>query len=180
MVVTSFTGLAKVFLNIENVSNSVCTRRFCEAKMPDSYSNLFSRRFFLLKFQNSHFSFCSENFLSPKEFSFFVFFENFQIFSKIFIVSEGSLLHFFDILQQTGFSKKPKAPSNNFKNFSFLSLTYSADFRRSRLVFSSDHRPHTERFTFYRKYKTGKSTLEMSWSEHGKWPKTTNSKNLWH
>ena len=35
-----------------------------------------------------------------------------------------------------------------FKNFALLSLRYSADFRRSRLVlFSPDHRPHTERST---------------------------------
>ena len=42
----------------------------------------------------------------------------------------------FDILQQTGLSKSPKGPRfYRFKNF--LSLRYSADFRRSRLVFSS-------------------------------------------
>ena len=58
---------------------------------------------------------------------------------KFFNVSEGSLLHFFDILQQTGFSKSPKSPPfYNFKNFvRFLSLGYGADFRRSRLVFHS-------------------------------------------
>ena len=30
----------------------------------------------------------------------------------------------------------------------FLSLRYGADFRRSRLVFSSDYNPHTDRSTF--------------------------------
>ena len=38
-----------------------------------------------------------------------------------------------------------------FRKLSFLSLRYSADFRRSRLVyFSSDHRPHRVCTTFYR------------------------------
>ena len=36
----------------------------------------------------------------------FRFFWKLKKNSKIFNVSEGSLLHFFDILQQTGFSKK--------------------------------------------------------------------------
>ena len=68
--------------------------------------------------------------------SFFVF-EN---FSKKFLyflnVSKGSLLNFFDILQQTGFSKSRKGPplTNFKKNCAFLSIRYSADFRRSRLV----------------------------------------------
>ena len=36
---------------------------------------------------------------------------------------------------------------NNFATvLRFLSLRYSADFRRSRLA-SADHRPHTDRFT---------------------------------
>ena len=46
------------------------------------------------------------------------------------------VLHFFDILQQTGFSKSQKSPpSTILKTLRFLSLGYAADFRRSRLVF---------------------------------------------
>ena len=56
-------------------------------------------------------------------------------FGKFFNVSEGSLLHFFDILQQTGFSKSPKSPpSTILKTLRFLSLGYGANFRRPRLV----------------------------------------------
>ena len=63
------------------------------------------------------------------------FLENFKIFSKVFNVSEELLLHFFDISQQTGFSKSPKSPpSTILKTLRFLSLGYGADFRRSRLV----------------------------------------------
>ena len=41
----------------------------------------------------------------------------------------------FDILQQTGFSKSSKGPpSTGLKTLRFLSLRYSADFRRSLLV----------------------------------------------
>ena len=57
------------------------------------------------------------------------FFENLK--KSIFLVSKGSSLQFFDILQ-TGFSKSPKAPFHSFKRFS--SLRYTTDFRRSRLV----------------------------------------------
>ena len=70
--------------------------------------------------------------------SFFVFFS--KIFPKSFIyflnVSKGSPLNFFDILQQTGFSKSRKGPPFNklFSKCAFLSLRYSADFRRFRLV----------------------------------------------
>ena len=50
-------------------------------------------------------------------------------------MASQSLLHFFDILQQTGFSKSPKSPPFTIlKTLRFLSLGYSADFRRSRLV----------------------------------------------
>ena len=57
-------------------------------------------------------------------------------FSKIFSnVSKGSPFNFFDILQQTGFSKSRKDPPFTIlKTLRFLSLRYSADFRRSRLV----------------------------------------------
>ena len=41
--------------------------------------------------------------------------------------------NFFDILQQTGFSKGP--PFTILKTLRFLSLRYSADFRRYRFVF---------------------------------------------
>ena len=51
---------------------------------------------------------------------------------------KGSPFNFFDILQQTGLSTSPKGlflQSLQFKkNLRFLSLRYSADFRRSRLV----------------------------------------------
>ena len=66
-----------------------------------------------------------------------LFFENFKFQRKIefFFVSKGSPLHFFDILQKTGFSKNPKgALFTVLKTLRFLSLRYSADFRRSRLV----------------------------------------------
>ena len=39
-----------------------------------------------------------------------------------------------DILQQTGFSKNPKGPAFTGLKLRFLSLRYSADFRRSRFV----------------------------------------------
>ena len=53
--------------------------------------------------------------------------------SKLFNVSE--VLHFFDILQQTGFSKSQRVPlATILKALRFLSLGYGADFRRSRLV----------------------------------------------
>ena len=68
-----------------------------------------------------------------------------NFFSKILFPSKGPFI-FFDILQQTGFSTSPKGPPfYNFKNLRFLSLRYSAEFGRSRLVFSifsSGHRPH--------------------------------------
>ena len=41
----------------------------------------------------------------------------------------------------------------------FLSLRYGADFRRSRLVFSSDYNPHTERSTFLTILKSYNSYL---------------------
>ena len=70
------------------------------------------------------------------KFSFLVFFRKFfQIFfSRIFLMSPNCPFNFFDILQQTGFSKKAKKPYYNFENFSILSLRLSAEFRRSRLV----------------------------------------------
>ena len=47
----------------------------------------------------------------------------------------GPPFNLFDILQQTGFSKSPKGPPfTGLKTLRFLSLRYSADFRRSRLV----------------------------------------------
>ena len=51
-------------------------------------------------------------------------------------MSPKALLHFFDILQQTGFSEsRNRPPFTILKTLRFLSLRYSADFRRSRLVF---------------------------------------------
>ena len=71
-----------------------------------------------------------------QKFSFFVLVEIFKKFSEIFDVSEGSLLHFFDNLQQTGFSKFKKSNTTFtiLKTLRFLSIVYSADFRRSHLV----------------------------------------------
>ena len=62
-----------------------------------------------------------------------------KLFSKIFQclqIFQFLLLHFFDILHHTGFSKSPKGPPfTNLKTFRLLSLGYSADFsRRSRLA----------------------------------------------
>ena len=82
---------------------------------------------------------------SPKGLPFHVFrhYETVQnshfrfFFSKIneFFVSKGSPFNLFDILQQTGFSKSPKGPPfTGLKTLRFLSLRYSTDFRRSRLV----------------------------------------------
>ena len=69
--------------------------------------------------KNSHFS--------------FFFMENFQCLRRV------APSFFFDILQQTGFSKTQRVPpSTILKTLRFLSLGYGADFRRSRLVnFSS-------------------------------------------
>ena len=53
------------------------------------------------------------------------FFQNFLISPK------GPPFNLFDILQQTGFSKSPFAILYTLR---VLSLRYSADFRRSRLV----------------------------------------------
>ena len=58
-------------------------------------------------------------------------------FFSIFFVSKGPPFIFFDILQQSGFSKSPKGPPfTGLKTLRFLSLRYSTDFRRCRLVFS--------------------------------------------
>ena len=72
-------------------------------------------------FQKFNFTFFLENFSK----NFFIFFKCLQRVP----------LNFFDILQQTGFSKSRKGPPcNRFKKCAFLSLGYSADFRRSSLV----------------------------------------------
>ena len=77
---------------------------------------------------------------------FFIFLENFKNFS---MSPESRSFIFFDILQQTGFSKSPNSPpSTILKTLRFLSLGCGADFRRSRLVFSSDHRPRRVCITF--------------------------------
>ena len=53
---------------------------------------------------------------------------------SIFLPPKCSPFNLFDILQQTAFSKSPKGPHfTGVKILRFLSLTYSADFRRSRL-----------------------------------------------
>ena len=54
---------------------------------------------------------------------------NFEIFSTFFNCLQRVPLQFFDILQATGVLQSPKGPP-----FTILSLRYSADFGRSRLV----------------------------------------------
>ena len=70
----------------------------------------------------------------------------------------------FHILQPAGVSQSPRGPTGKVSTgkydgngptigsppFTILSLRYSADFGRSRLVFSSDYNPHTDRSTFYK------------------------------
>ena len=63
-----------------------------------------------------------------KSFKVLIFSENFLVFKCLLILS-----FFFDILQQTGFSK---SPFSTLKTLRFLSLRYSADFRRCRLLLS--------------------------------------------
>ena len=110
--------------------------------MCDFFSKFFSRQGHPLKFfdilQQTEVS------KSPKglPFKFFGTMRRFQnshfSFSKIFYSLQRVPLHFFDILQQTGLSKSPKGPSfYNLKTLRFLSLRYSADFRRSRLVWTN-------------------------------------------
>ena len=52
-----------------------------------------------------------------------------KFFPEFFKISQGSPFNFFYILQRTGVSQSPKCTP-----FTFLSLRYSADFNRSRLV----------------------------------------------
>ena len=67
--------------------------------------------------------------------SLWFFFGTVRLFFEIFFVAKGSPFKFFDILQQTRFSKSRKGPPFTIlKTLRFLSLRYSADFRRSRLV----------------------------------------------
>ena len=71
----------------------------------------------------------------------FTFFGTVTLFKNLFLIffrtflkiSQGSPFNFFHILQPTGVSKSPKGPP-----FTILSLRYSADFGRSRLVSSLD------------------------------------------
>ena len=73
----------------------------------------------------------SQKLFRPNSFGTVRLFQFFQLFFEIFLMSS----HFFDFLQQTGFSKSRKgSPLTNLKYCAFLSLRYSADFRRSRLV----------------------------------------------
>ena len=64
----------------------------------------------------------------------FDFFRRCATFSENFSMSPKGPFNFSNLLQQTGFSKNPKALPHNFKNFSFSSLKYSAGFRRFRFV----------------------------------------------
>ena len=65
----------------------------------------------------------------------FHFFSEIEKKSKFFLSSKGPPFNLFDILNQTGFSKNPNDPPfTSLKTMRFLSLGYSADFRRSRLV----------------------------------------------
>ena len=64
-----------------------------------------------------------------------IFFGTVRLFFEIVSISKGSPFKFFDILQQSEVSKSPKGPPFTiFKTLRFLSVRYSADFRRSRLV----------------------------------------------
>ena len=85
---------------------------------------------------------------SPKGLPFYVFrhYEtirnsHFSFFSKVKKIRKflsqrvRPPFNLFDILQQTGFSKSSKGPPfTGLKTLRFLSLRYSADFRRSHLV----------------------------------------------
>ena len=67
--------------------------------------------------------------------SHFAFFFNFQFFSKLFNVSEGSLFHFLKCCNKLDFQKAQRVPPLVIlKTLRFLSLGYGAYFRRSRLV----------------------------------------------
>ena len=59
-----------------------------------------------------------------------------ETFIEKFLMSpKGSYSFFFNVLQQTGFSKSPKNPPLTIlKTLRFLSLRYSAVFRGTRLV----------------------------------------------
>ena len=67
------------------------------------------------------------------KFSVFVLLRKLKI--RFFFVFKGPPFNLFDSLQQTGFSKSLKRSSFTGLKLRFLSLRYSADFRRSRLVF---------------------------------------------
>ena len=55
--------------------------------------------------------------------------------NRKFLCPKGPPFNLFDILQQTGFSKIPKGPPfTGLKTLRFLSLRYSSDLRRFRLV----------------------------------------------
>ena len=93
------------------------------------------------------------------------------LFQKFFIVPKGAPFGFFKYFATECMLINPEGSPfyifrhyatfferKKFQNFHFffqknvlrfLSLRYGADFRRSHLV-SPDHRPHTERSTFYR------------------------------
>ena len=97
-------------------------------------------RFFFVRQQNACVvdTFCSFEVFGTMRISKFSFF---CFYRKFFNVSKVSPFEFFDILQQTGFSKSPKGPSFTIlKTLGFLSLRYCADFRRSRLVLKQDAR----------------------------------------
>ena len=65
--------------------------------------------------------------------SLFHFFSTVRLFSNFFAFKGPPSI--YDVLQHTGFSKNPKvSPFIILKTLRFLSLRYSADFRRSRLV----------------------------------------------
>ena len=108
---------------------------YCLQRVPPSSFLIFRSR---LKCQKAQRVFPFKYFGTMRLFKIF----NFRFFlqkkikkNSIFFVSERSLFKFFDILQKTGFSKTPKGPPfTGLKTLRFLSLRYSDDFRRSRLV----------------------------------------------
>ena len=68
-----------------------------------------------------------------------IFFDTVQLFFDFFLSPKGPPSSFLIFCNRLDFQKVERVPPlTNFKNCAFLSLRYSADFRRSRLVCSPD------------------------------------------
>ena len=88
-----------------------------------------------------------ENFqMSPKGFLIFRVFWYFASECMLINLKGSPLLHFLSLCNI--FRKKKFQVFFQKNVLRFLSLRHSADFRRSGLVFSSDHRPHIDQTTF--------------------------------